>query len=868
VLRQTVRGLLARKLRVLLTAVAVVLGVGLLSGTLVLGDTTKAELEEALAGATEGIDVQVRPRREAPLAEGPRGSAPPLTTSLVERIAQVEGVAAASGSVDGYAQLLGRDGRPLGGGEPLGRSVGPSLAADLTAGRMPRGETEVVVDRSSADRERYRVGDQVQVVTAGGEPQPFTVAGILDAEQFRGVALAGFDLPTAQRLFNREGELDRVDVEAAAGVDQRLLRDQIAATLGADVEAVTGSFLADEQAGDLQDELGSVSTLVVLFGLVALLIGAFIINNTFSILVAQRTRELALLRCLGASRKQLRNSVLLESLLVGAAASAAGLLFGIAVASALRALLVSTSGLRDLGSLSRHAPVIAPRTALVALAAGTVVTVLSALAPARRATRVPPVVALREELTGPDRHQTKVRTALGMLLGLAGVGVVLAGIFGPEGSGEPQGGAPDGPGAGVYVGGGAVLLLIGLRLAGPLLAGRLARLVGLPIARGLQLPGELARQNAMRNPRRTAATALALTIGVGLLSLVTILAASTKAAAVAEFDRSYSPEYELRVGGDGRAGGNGGKAMPPPIGPEIAASLAALPELAGVAAIQFTQDATVAGGPDAVLAVDPATVQQVIAVDVRQGSLADLTSGAIAVSGRQAAAHGWRVGASVPVQLPHGTGRFTVRAVYDSDLIDGLLLTPGDYRRLTHDRSLQSVYLRAADGVPPGDARAAIDRALAGYPTVQVLDRAERRRQVAGQIDPALRMYLALIGLAIVIGLFGIVNTMALSVFERVRELGLLRAVGMDRRQVRSMVRGEAVIITVIGAVLGLAVGSFLGWALTRALEDSSSPTLFTLPAGWLALFAVLAALAGVVAAALPARRAGRVDLLRAIAAE
>jgi putative ABC transport system permease protein len=845
-LRQTVKGLLARRLRVLLTAVAVVLGVGLLSGTLVLGDTTRAELEEAFAGSTEGIDVQVRPRRATPFGEGPRGSAPPLPASLLERIAQVEGVAAASGSVDGYAQLLGRDGRPLGGGAPLGRSVGRSLAADLTAGRVPSGPGEVVIDRASADRERFQVGELVQVVTGDGRPRPFTVAGILDARQFRGATLAGFDLPTAQRLFDRQGELDRVDVQAAAGVDQRQLRDRVAVTLAADAEAVTGSALADEQAADTQDELGSASLLVLLFGLVALLIGAFIINNTFSILVAQRTRELALLRCLGASRRQVRNSVLLESLLVGVVASAAGLLFGVAVAAGLRALLASTTGLRDLGRLARHAPVITPRTVLVALVAGTVVTALSALAPARRATRVPPVVALREELAGPIRHATARRTALGALLCLAGVAVVLAGM--------------SGDGAGVYVGGGAVLLLVGLRLAGPLLARQLARVAGLPIARGLRLPGELARQNAMRNPRRTAATALALTVGVGLLSLLTILAASTKAAAVAEFDRSGSPEYELRVGEAGPT--------TPPMSPAVAASLQAQPELAAVAAVQYTSDATVAGDPGGVVAVDPAAVQRVVAVDVTQGSLAGLTSGGIAVPGEQAAANGWRVGSPVPVELPHGSQTFTVRAVYHSDTIDGPLLTPADYRRLSHDHSLRVAYLKAADGVPPAAARAAIDRALAGYPTVQVLDRAERRRQVAGQIDPALRMYLALIGLAIVIGLFGIVNTLALSVLERVRELGLLRAIGMDRRQVRAMIRWEAVIVTVIGAVLGIGVGSFLGWALTRALEDSSSPTLFTLPVGWLALFALLAALAGVAAAALPARRAGRVDLLRAIAAE
>jgi len=850
-LRHTIRGLLARKLRVLLTGVAVMLGVGLVSGTLVLTDTTRAELQQSLTSATEGIDVQVRPDPAALPGAG-KGAAgvAGVSASLLGRVAAVPGVEHATGAVTGYAQLLGRDGRPASRGEPLGRSIGPSLAADLTDGHAPAGPSEVVIDQTSADQERFGIGDQVQVVTASGSPQVFTVAGILDNPQLRGTTLAGFDLPTAQRLLNREGQLDTIDLQAAGGLDQATLRDRVAAALGPSVEAVTGRDLAGEQAVDLQDELGSFSTLVLLFGLVALLIGAFIIHNTFSILVAQRTRELALLRCLGASREQVRNSVLVESLLVGAVAAAAGLLFGAAVAAALRALLASTSGLRALGSLPRHAPVLAPRTAVVALAAGTLVTAVSALAPARRATRVPPVAALHEELATPD-HQGRwadPRAVVGVLLGLAGVTVVVAGMFAD--------------GAGFYVGGGAVLLLIGLRLAGPLLARQLARVLGLPVT--WALPGHLARQNAMRNPRRTAAAALTLTIGVGLLSVITILAASTKAAAEAAFDRADGAnraDLELRVGsGDG---------IPPPMGPAVATRLRALPELAVVADVQYLPEATVGGDPG-VIGADPASYQQVTAITAGQGSLADLGSDGVAVARRLADTHGWRIGSRVPVELPGGTTvhTFTVEAIHDGANSLVALLAPAGYQRLGADQSSRFVLCKTAVGVTPAAARAAVDRALADFPTVRVTDRADRRREAVSQIDPALRLYVALIGLTIVIGLFGIVNTLALSVVERVREFGLLRAVGMDLRQVRSMVRWEAVIVTLVGAVLGIATGTFLGWALTRALEDSSSPTMFTLPVAWLALFAVLAAVAGVLAAVLPARRASRVDVLRAVAAE
>jgi putative ABC transport system permease protein len=853
-LRQTVKGLLARKLRVLLTGVAVMLGVGLVSGTLVLTDTTKAVLEKSFARVTEDIDVQVRPNAAALPGGGKGGTGiAGVPASLLDRIAGVSGVEQAGGSVTGYAQLLGRDGRPAGPGEPLGRSIGPSFAPDLTAGHAPAGPSEVVIDQASADREDVGIGDRVQVVTASSGPQTFTVAGILDAPQFKGATLAGFDLPTAQRLLNRQSQLDTIDVQAAGGVDQVTLRDRVAAVIDPGLEAVTGGALAGEQAADLEEELDLVSDLVLVFGLVALLIGAFIIHNTFSILVAQRTRELALLRCLGASRRQVRNSVLVESVLVGIVAATAGLLLGVAVVVGLRALLASTPGLRALAGLPQHVPVLAPRTVVVALVAGTVVTALSALAPAQRATRVPPVAALREELATPDRYQTRQAdawTVVGMLLGLAGVGVVLAGVLGG--------------GAGYYVGGGAVLLLIGLRLAGPLLARQLARAVGLPIARALRLPGRLARENAMRNPRRTAATALALTIGVGLLSVITILAASTKAAAVAEFDRadrSNPADFELRVGDD--------DGLPPPIDPEVAMRLRALPELAVVADVQYLPQATVGGDPG-VVGADPVSYQQVAAINVTQGSLADLGADGIAVARRQADTYGWRIGAPVPVALSGTTTThtFTVKAIHDTGRSLLALLAPAGYQRLGHDQSSGTVLARTAAGVAPATARAAIDRALAGFPTVQVEDRADRRRQAISQIDPALRLYLALIGLAIVIGLFGIVNTLALSVFERVRELGLLRAVGMDRRQVRSMVRWEAVIITAVGAVVGIGTGSFLGWAATRALEDSSSPTRFTLPTAWLALFALLAVLAGVLAAVLPARRASRVDVLRAVAAE
>jgi putative ABC transport system permease protein len=537
----------------------------------------------------------------------------------------------------------------------------------------------------------------------------------------------------------------------------------------------------------------------------------FLIRNTFSIILASRTRELALLRCVGASRAQLRRAVLLEAAVLGAVASLAGLVVGVGLAwgPTDEAIADVTGGVRIL-----------PRTVLVALAVGVGTAVVAGWSPSRRATRVAPVTALRGEVFALDLREGRARAVLGGVLVLAGTGLVL----------------------------------------GPVLARVLSRLLGAPIGHARGVVGQLARDNAARSPRRTSATVLPLVIGLALIGFLTTLAAGTKATTVGGFDRTFHADYRL--------GAIGGGMHQPRMSPRLAERLAGLPELATVVAFQDT-GVTVAGRESGVTAVDLGRVGSVLSLNVTDGALSELTSGSIAVN-RRAAADGARIGSQVTVRTPGGTRTFTVRAIYDTSDLGGLvcqelpvgdhLISADDYRRLGGDPGLTRTYAMARDGVTAGAARAAIERAIPDYPNVEIAGHDELRRRATAAIDPALRLFYSLLGLAVVVGLAGVVNTLVLSILERTRELGLLRAIGMDRRQVRSMIRWEAVIIGAIGITIGLGVGAFLGWAIGRDLDLSA-----TIPVGQLVL---IAAAATVAAATLPARRAARVDIVRAVAVE
>jgi putative ABC transport system permease protein len=842
----TLKGLLAHKLRLAATALAIVLGVSFVAGTYVLTDTISATFDNLFKQVTQGIDVAVR--TNATFSSQGMETREPMPASVLNQVRAVDGVRVAEGNVTGYAQFVGKDGKPVTtGGAP---TLGVSFAADtpftagseIRAGRLPSGPGEVAMDARTAEDAGFRVGDRVKVLFQG-PARTFTIVGIVgfgQADNLGGATLAGFDLPTAQRVLNREGEFDEIDVAAEPGVTPEQLRDRIRAALPATYEVLTGEELAADQAAAINDTIGQfLGTALLAFAFVALLVGGFLIFNTFSIIVAQRTRELALLRCLGASRRQVLGSVLLESVLVAIVASLVGLGLGVLIALGLRALLSGFLG-ADLPSTGTR---LLPRTVIVALLVGLVVTVLSALLPARKATRVPPVAALQPETVVAPTGFRRRRVVIGVLITAVGVALLLAGLFRSEGNRL------------VNVASGAVVVFFGVAILSPLVARPLAQAIGWPFARAFRLPGNLARQNAMRNPRRTASTAAALMIGLALVAFVSIFAASIKSSTAKTLEESVSADYILSTDNF------------QPFSTEVAKRLAEQPQLEAVAAARFGIW-KLNGATKQLQAVDPVAYGKVVRTEVTSGSLDAMAGGGLAVKDTVAEANGWTVGETVAMEFPRGVQQVPVRAIYKDNSLNGdYLLSLRNYERGYTDQLDSQVLVKAAPGVDPATSRAAIDRVVADFPNVTVRDQAEFRAETTRQINQIINLFYSLLGLAILIALFGIVNTLALSIFERVRELGLLRAVGATRRQLRSMIRWEAVIIAILGAVLGLAVGVFFGWTVVRASRGIGI-TDFSLPTGQLVLFVLLAGLAGILAAILPGRRAARVDMLRAITTE
>jgi len=845
--KATLKGLLAHKFRLAATALAIVLGVSFVAGTYVLTDTINATFTNLFDEVTKGIDVAVRSRD---VFTGQMGEVrDPIPEEVLNEVKAVDGVKVAEGSVTGFAQFVDKDGKPVttGGAPTLGVSISsaPELQAGTTvrSGRLPSGPDEMVVDAQTADKHGFAVGDRVKVLLQG-PARTFTVSGIIgfgEAGNLGGATLAGFTLPTAQEVLNREGRFDEIDVVAAEGTTPEQLRDRVRAVLDPRYEVLTGEELSASQAAAINDTIGRfLSTALLSFAFVALLVGAFLIFNTFTIIVAQRTRELALLRCLGASRRQVMTSVLLESLIVAVVASLVGLGLGVLIANGLKALL---TGILNF-DLPTTGTVFLWRTVLVSLAVGIVVTVLAALLPARKATRVPPVAALQPETAFAPTHFRKRRIVLGVLVTLVGVALLLAGLFQNEGNRL------------VNVGAGAVIVFFGVAILSPLIARPLARVIGWPFAKVFRLPGTLARENAMRNPRRTASTAAALMIGLALVTFVSIFAASIKASTTETLDRTIAADYILM------------NDTFTPFSPDLAARLADQPELAAVVGVRLGAF-KLNGATKQLIGIDPAAYDRVVKTEVLSGSIADLQSGGLAVKEDVAEANGWTVGERVALQFPRGgTQQVTVKAIYKDNSVNGdYLLSLADYERFYADQADSQILVQAAPGTTPAASRAAIDRVLVDFPNVTVRDQAEYKAETARQIDQVVNLFYALLALAVVIALFGIVNTLGLSIFERIRELGLLRAIGATRRQVRSMIRWEAVIIAVLGAVLGLAVGVFFGWTIVRALR-SVGITEFAVPGGQLVIFVVFAALAGILAAVLPGRRAARIDVLRAITTE
>ncbi|MCW2600734.1 MAG: hypothetical protein JWM02_2563 [Frankiales bacterium] len=839
-LRATFRSLLARKLRLVLASLAVLLGVSFVSGAFVLTDSLSKVFDNLFTSINQGTAVNVQAVSVLGASGFDATDREPVSQSVLDAVKKVRGVSDVVGDVDGAGQLVLTNGKvyKTHGAPTLGiafHAGSPQESLQVKRGAAPQGMDQMAVDATTAGKAQLAVGDRVGVLGKGPK-RMVTVVGIVgfkDVGTLAGAALLAFDPASAQTLFGTPGTWSRLDIAAAPGVSNSELRDRITAVLPKGVEAVTVQQTVADASKSLKQGLGFFNTFLLAFAGISLFVGAFLIFNTFSMLVAQRTRELALMRALGASRGQVNRSVLLEAVVVGVVSSLGGFLAGIAVAVGLRGLL---------GALGIELPsggtVIATRTFVVSMVVGVGITTVAALVPARRAAKVSPVQAMRESGPAEDRSLVR-RTVIGaIILGLGGAALA-AGLNG----------------AGIQlVGLGAALSFLGVTVLSPLVARPVVGLLGWPFAR-LGVPGRLGRGNAMRSPRRTSATAAALMIGLALVAMVSTLGQSAKKSVVKIVSTSLGADYVLHTD------------QYQPFSPDVATALRGQPELAAVAAFRQGQAKVGKAGLASVQGVSPSALQTVLKLDIVKGDLGRLADGALGLSKTEAANLAVSVGDSVPVTWARtGQQAMQVGAVYaDNQFAGGYLVSDATFDANVTNKQVVVVAVKGASGTTPQASRAAIENALVDFPNITVEDQAQFVKTQGDQVDTLLNAITGLLVLSVLIAVLGIINTLALSVVERTRELGLLRAVGLQRRQLRRMIRAESIVIALYGALLGIAVGLGFGYALVLSLHDQGI-TEFAVPLQRLLVVLGVAALGGVIAAALPARRAARMNVLDAVA--
>ncbi|MFG3659612.1 ABC transporter permease [Streptomyces sp. NPDC047706] len=840
--RTALRNVLAHKARLLMTVLAVMLGVAFVSGTLVFTNTISDAYQSKSAKGFDQVDVAVGPGFQD--AEGDRvGKQHELTEALLDRSAEVPGAASAVGVVQGFTAIADKDGKLIGdgfstqGGNYWG-SEDPRYP--LVDGHAPKGRGEFLIDSETAQRTGYKVGDTVRLSVDGPVLTP-KVTGIFttdDGNVAAGGSLALFDTATAQKLFGKVGTYDEIDVKAEPGVTQAALKAALDKALpkGA-VETTTGKQLADDQAETIASSMSGLKQGLLVFAGIALFVGTFIIANTFTMLVAQRTKELALLRAVGASRKQVTRSVLIEAFVVGAVAAAVGLVAGIGIGAGLRSLMGSFDAPVPDGPL-----VITPGTVGAALAVGILVTVLAAWLPGRRAAKIPPVAAMGSLHAKATTKSLVLRNTLGSLFSAAGVAVVLAATT-MDGS---DGQAP--------MGLGAVLLIIGVFILTPLLSRPLIAAAA-PVLRVFGVSGKLARQNSVRNPRRTAATASALMIGLTLITGMTVMAGSLQKSIDKMASDAIKADYVVSM-----ANGNA-------LSPDVAEKLE---RADGVTATSPMRNAVsrIDGETEFLTGVSGATFGELTDLEVEQGSFR-VGGTDVTVDDETAASHGWKAGSSFTVAYEDGRKqRLTVAGVYQgNEMISGIMLDTATLAPHQQDPADMLVMVRTSGG--PSDAVAGkLEKALGTNPAIKVQDKQDLSNEIAQMFTLMLNMLYGLLAMAVIVAVLGVINTLAMSVFERSQEIGMLRAIGLDRRGVKRMVRLESLVISLFGGVLGIGLGVFFGWAAGELLGSRMATYELVLPWTRMAVFLLLAAVVGVLAALWPARRAARLNMLTAIKSE
>jgi putative ABC transport system permease protein len=816
-IKVALKGLAGRKVRALLTALAVVIGVSMVSGTFVLTDTMQKAFDGIFAESYQGTDAVVS------------GAAVPAST--LEKVKALPSVDTAAGSIQDLqentnsATLLDHDGQMMGRqGESMGIGIGDDgrqfSPLKLKQGGWAHGAKQVVIDAGTSRKYDFGVGDTIRVA-GNGPAQPYTITGVATfgtIDNLGGTSLAIFDVKTAQALFDKAGQFDSISVKAKDGVSPAALTKDIKPLLGKGLVVKTGDDQAAADSKDTNEGLKFITYFLLGFGGIALFVGAFVILNTLSITVAQRSREFATLRTLGASRRQVMRSVVIEGLIVGLVASVLGLVLGLGIAKGMTALFAAMGV-----ELPKAGTVFASRTVIVSMLTGTLVTLVASVVPARRATRVPPIAAVREgsdatTAAGPDRGPRRGLIVTGLALAS-----IAAGLFG-------------GVALALTLVVGVLALFVGIAMLAPYLVKPLAALVGLPAQRLGGSAGRLARENSVRNPGRTASTAAALMIGLALVTVVATLGAGLRGSTEKSVAKQVDADYVVTAK-------EGGGSFPATSDAAVAAAGTT------VSAVRSDFEAGVTG-------IDPHTIDRFYKFHFKSGSLAGMDDGSAIVSEGYAKGHHLKLGSTVKVE----SLKLRVAGIHKAPSMDPLLNDVA-ITQAAFDQAFKRP--QNAFTFVDGGSKAALAKATAAYPDAKVTTEAEFQKSRADGLAVILKMLYVLLGFSVIVSLFGMVNTLVLAVYERTRELGMLRAVGMTRRQARRMIRQESIITALIGAAMGIPLGVFLAAMITEAL--SKYGVSLELPLTELAVFTTVAIAAGVLAAIIPARRASRLNVLNAL---
>ncbi len=840
--RTALRNVLAHKARLLMTVLAVMLGVAFVSGTLVFTNTISEAYQKSSAKGFDQVDVAV----EAELQEDKGdtvGKRAELTQALLDESAKVPGAASAIGVVNGFTAIADKDGKLIGGGF---QSQGGNYWGTkdprypLVSGRTPSGAGQVLIDSETAKRAGYQVGDTIRISVDGPVLDP-KITGIFttdDGNVAAGGSLALFDTATAQRLFGKTGTYDQIDVKATAGVSQAALKAELDKALPKDtVETTTGQELSDSQAEAISASMSGLKQGLLVFAGIALFVGTFIIANTFTMLVAQRTKELALLRAVGASRRQVTRSVLVEAFVVGVVAAVTGLAAGVGIGAGLRSLMGSLGATVPDGPL-----IVTPGTVVAALAVGVLVTMLAAWLPGRRAAKIPPVAAMSSVHAQATAKSLVLRNTLGALFSGAGVAVVLAATTMSGSDGQ----AP--------MGLGAVLLIIGVFILTPLLSRPLIAAAA-PLLRVFGVSGKLARQNSVRNPRRTAATASALMIGLTLITGMTVMAGSLQKSIDKMAASAIRADYVVSM-----ANGN-------ELSLDVEKKLGRVDDVTATSPLR-NAPSRIDGETEYLTGVTGGTIRELTDLKVDSGAF-EVGGTQVVVDDKTATSHGWKAGSRFTVAYEDGKKQeLSVAGVYEgNEMIQGIILDNATLSPHQTDPADMQVMVKTSDGASSA-TKDKLEKALGANPAIKVQDKKDLSNEIAQMFTLMLNMLYGLLAMAVLVAVLGVINTLAMSVFERSQEIGMLRAIGLDRKGIKRMVRLESLVICLFGGILGIGLGVFFGWAAGELLGASLATYELVLPWARMALFLLLAATVGVLAALWPARRAARLNMLAAIKAE